>query len=86
MCEYQGREFGAGYLDSVCIAGYLWDADSGDTPGELTHGGDIPCPRGNHAEWEDYYSDDTRKIPDTVGAEVEIPHKGKLQLNQSWVF
>lgn len=45
-CQYQGYEFGAGYPDSICIDGELWDADSGD--GEfLTNGGDIPCPRCN---------------------------------------
>lgn len=48
-CQYQGYEFGANYLDSVCIDGMLWDADSGyaDPNGEgwcYTHGGDIPCP------------------------------------------
>lgn len=29
-CGYQGYEFGAHYLDSICSDGYLWDADSGD--------------------------------------------------------
>lgn len=43
-CNYQGHEFGASYLDSVCIDGFLWDVDSGN-PGEpLMNGGDIPCP------------------------------------------
>jgi hypothetical protein len=54
MCDYQGYEFGANYLDSVCIEGYLWDADSGG-PGELlTHGGDDPCPQCNHATWREH--------------------------------
>jgi len=46
-CQYQGYEFGANYLDSVCIDGFLWDADSGYGTEEgwnYTHGGDIPCP------------------------------------------
>ena len=48
-CAYQGYEFGASYLDSVCIDGYLWDADSGhsDPAGDgwrYTSGGVIPCP------------------------------------------
>ncbi len=49
-CDYQGYEFGAPYLDSVCIDGYLWDADSGcpDPTGEFgwlyDHGGELPCP------------------------------------------
>ena len=30
MCEYQGHELGAAYLDSCCIDGYLWDADSSE--------------------------------------------------------
>lgn len=33
MCNYQGYEFGASYLDSVCIDGQLFDADSGDSSG-----------------------------------------------------
>lgn len=46
MCDYTGHEFGAHYPDSVCIDGFLWDADSGDEGG-LTHGGDWACPRCN---------------------------------------
>lgn len=44
-CGYQGYEFGGGYLDSVCLDGLLYDADSGDDDGLLTVGGEIPCPR-----------------------------------------
>jgi len=51
-CDYQGHEFGAQYPDSVCIDGYLWDADS-----DLTIGGDMPCPQCNHAAWRDYYAE-----------------------------
>lgn len=46
-CDYQGYEFGASYLDSVCIDGYLWDADSGystDDGWMYTKGGEDPCP------------------------------------------
>lgn len=47
-CSYAGYDFGAGYQDSTCIDGYLWDADSCDEPGgPLYEGGDIPCPRCN---------------------------------------
>lgn len=51
-CGYQGYEFGATYRDSVCLDGYLWDADSGEAaPGGegwlYTHGGEIPCPECN---------------------------------------
>lgn len=46
-CQYQGYEFHAGYLDSVCIDGYLWNADSGYSAEDgwvYTSGGEIPCP------------------------------------------
>ncbi|MCE4223449.1 hypothetical protein HCU64_06770 [Methylobacterium sp. C25] len=46
MCSYCGHEFGAGYPDSVCIDGYLWDADSGDEDG-FTSGGEWACPACN---------------------------------------
>src|SRR5574343_875033 len=46
MCDYCGHEFGANYLDSVCIDGYLWDADSCAADG-FTHGGEWACPRCN---------------------------------------
>lgn len=62
MCNYQGHEFGAVYPDSVCIDGYLWDADSGgcdeDGNSYLDHGGDIPCPSCNAKEHIKYYADD----------------------------
>jgi len=50
MCGYTGHEFGACYPDSVCIDGFLWDADSGDEGG-LTQGGDWACPRCNTARF-----------------------------------
>ena len=51
-CGYQGYEFGASYPDSVCIDGYLWDADSCDEPGSGFHiGGEIPCPACNTSEY-----------------------------------
>lgn len=53
-CDYQGCEFGANYLDSVCIDGYLWDADSGESGADgwvYDHGGEIPCPKCNHDCW-----------------------------------
>jgi hypothetical protein len=46
MCNYQGYEFGAGrYPDSVCIDGFLHDADRCDDDGNV-HLNDeaIPCP------------------------------------------
>ena len=46
MCDYTGHEFGGGYPDSVCIDGYLWDADSYED-GTLNTGGEWACPRCN---------------------------------------
>lgn len=49
-CDYQGHEFGASYPDSVCLDGWLFDADSGysiDGGWAYTSGGDIPCPKCN---------------------------------------
>ena len=44
-CEYQGYEFGAMYLDSVCVKGRLYDADNCDDKGNLYRPTvDIPCP------------------------------------------
>jgi hypothetical protein len=61
MCEYQGHDFGATYLDSVCIDGYLWDADSGEAAAEgwmYDSGGDIPCPECNHIEWLERFKEE----------------------------
>ena len=46
MCDYQGYEFGAGaYPDSVCIDGFLFDADHCDSDGNIYDNGEsIPCP------------------------------------------
>ena len=54
MCDYEGYEFGGGYLDSTCIDGYLWDMDSSDEEGMLSSGGDIPCPKCNSKAFLDY--------------------------------
>lgn len=49
MCDYQGNEFGATeYPDSVCVNGYLYDADSWDGEGYCSPAPDeekIPCPK-----------------------------------------
>ena len=52
-CDYGGMDFGASYIDSCCIDGYLWDLDSGDSD-SLWIGGDIPCPECNHDAWIEY--------------------------------
>ncbi len=47
-CDYEGHDFGANYIDTCCIDGYLWDLDSCDEPGgPLFDGGDMPCPKCN---------------------------------------
>ena len=56
-CDYRGMDFGANYIDSCCIDGYLWDLDSGDS-NSLWIGGDIPCPKCNHDAWIEYISGD----------------------------
>jgi hypothetical protein len=62
ICGYQGYEFGANYMDSICCDGYLWDADSCDEPGGPLHsGGDIPCPECNKEKWITYYMDDAEE-------------------------
>lgn len=51
-CDYEGHDFGATYIDSCCIDGYLWDLDSCDEPGgRLSDGGDMPCPKCNTLEY-----------------------------------
>src|SRR5688572_11389905 len=57
MCNYQGHEFGAHYVDSVCIDGYLWDADSCDAEGNLYGDGDLPCPACNLSSWREYHGE-----------------------------
>lgn len=55
-CGYDGCHFGATYPDGMCIDGYLWDADSCDEPGgDLTVGGDEPCPCCNTREYLGYH-------------------------------
>ncbi len=60
-CDYEGNDFGAHYLDSKCINGYLWDMDSGFVEnGEhyLDIGGDIPCPHCNVKQYVKSYLSD----------------------------
>lgn len=72
MCNYQGKHFGAHYDDAVCIDGYLWDADSGDSNG-LTSGGDEPCPSCNLRERTRYFQD-------------EIEENGYCSIEQPFTF
>ncbi|KAA0678093.1 hypothetical protein [Roseomonas genomospecies 6] len=70
-CDYAGHEFGASYPDSMCIEGFLWDADSDDGDGMLTSGGDIPCPQCNHARWLEHIRDEV------IEAGYEAAYDGK---------
>ena len=58
-CDYEGNDFGAHYLDSKCINGYLWDMDSGFSGEDGQHyldiGGDIPCPHCNAKQYVKSY-------------------------------
>jgi hypothetical protein len=61
MCNYQGYEFGAGYLDSVCIDGVLFDADNCDDDGNLYEPmQEIPCPICHRAEAIEYWANQNR--------------------------
>lgn len=56
-CDYQGFEFGAGYLDSVCVKGRLFDADNCDNHGNLYEPvEDIPCPICRRADAVAYWT------------------------------
>jgi hypothetical protein len=89
-CNYQGYEFGASYLDSVCIDGMLWDADSGFGTDEgwiYDHGGEDPCPLCNRKGavsnlaqriWEDAVC----KGRDAPGAKGEL----KTRRNRKWFY
>src|ERR1700733_14198180 len=66
MCDFVGQDFGACYPDSVCIDGYLWDADSGDSALEggwnYTVGGELPCPSCNTKEAAKYSGKSQKKV------------------------
>lgn len=56
VCDYQGYDFGAHYLDSQCIDGYLWDMDACDGSGNLYEPMEtIPCPKCNSDAWLENY-------------------------------
>ncbi|WP_273803554.1 hypothetical protein [Providencia rettgeri] len=55
-CDYQGYDFGAHYIDSQCIDGYLWDLDACDGSGNLYEPLEtIPCPKCNADAWLENY-------------------------------
>lgn len=61
-CGYQGYEFGAGaYPDSMCVDGFLYDADRCDDKGNLYKPEDeIPCPMCNERGAIQYWAERNR--------------------------
>lgn len=56
VCDYQGYDFGAHYIDSQCIDGYLWNLDACDGSGNLYEPMEtIPCPKCNSDAWLENY-------------------------------
>lgn len=49
--------FGASYPDATCINQYLWDLDSVGDNGNLTKGGEVPCPFCNKEEYFEWMGD-----------------------------
>ena len=46
QCNYEGRDYGAPYIDSQCIDGELWDLDKCDDNGQLySVGNNLICPQ-----------------------------------------
>ena len=58
-CGYQGYEFGASrYPDSICVDGFLWDADNCDSKGSLYKPTEeIPCPMCNERGAIQYWAE-----------------------------
>ena len=56
-CGYQGYEFGARYLDSLCQGGWLQDMDSEFDSRECNY---QPCPACRQIETMDHYREDFR--------------------------
>lgn len=89
-CDYQGYEFGANYPDSVCIDGYLWDADSGgatEDGWEYTFGGEIPCPNCNALEWRAQYKEEVtdQGISDYLeGVPLSAASRIRVGLRAAW--
>jgi hypothetical protein len=69
MCNYQGYEFGGGYLDSICIDGRLFDADNGEHTSEgfayYEPSQHLPCPQCQQLAAMSNYADDWLEDLDT---------------------
>lgn len=86
VCDYQGYEFGAHYPDSVCIDGYLWDADSGDASDDgwvYTNGGELPCPQCNRAAWLDRVGDQCREDAAIAGYDFKWPFNSPMLMKDA---
>jgi hypothetical protein len=81
-CGYKGFEFGARYLDSICLDGWLWDADSGDSNG-MTVGGEFACPKCNPEIYMEQFGCDeaevNRRVARAFGPTPWIPSSGPRQ-------
>lgn len=71
MCDYQGYEFGAGYMDSVCIDGSLHDADNCDDDGGIYLNDEtIPCPICLPLDAIEWWADrNSQNLPDNITEE-----------------
>lgn len=57
-CGYEGRDFGASYIDSKCYGGKLYDLDNCDDRGNLFEPLDyIACPQCQHESWRERFED-----------------------------
>lgn len=76
MCDFTGPSFGAGYVDGICIAGYMWDLDSDDGTGHLSRGGEIPCMQCNLVAYLKYLAEDfeSEGIGDTSSPAANWQH------------
>ncbi len=54
-CGYTGFEYGAGYIDSECYGGDLFDLDDCDDNGNLYYKDDVPCPRCHPIWYANHY-------------------------------
>ena len=62
-CDYMGFDFGAPYIDSMCIDGQLFDGDACDDDGNLYEPMNyIACPQCNHSEWLNNQRDEIEEM------------------------
>lgn len=94
-CDYRGQEFGARYPDSVCIDGYLWDADSGNATEDgwlYDNGGEMPCPQCNESyaaeqlseRLADECEDESKKPADFLDEALRRIRAYVSRMNDTW--